>query len=121
MGRTMSYRLDKNLLITFFGIIIAALVVLAVWTTFFIAESNPLVAGPVAIVGLTYGVWLGRLQRVRTWLRALLLFLVLAVLLVLARLADHHDSYQFMWLFSTLAGLLLARQEWPWWRRVRTS
>lgn len=121
MVKQVNQAVDRKLLFGFFGLIIAVMVVFAVWTTFFIAASNPGLASLVALIGLVYGTWVGRLRKVPSWVRAALLLVVLIVLLVFVSVASHDGAYQFTWLFSTLIGMLLARQERPWWSEERTT
>lgn len=106
--------LDRRILLTYLSLLVLVLFGAAAWATVVLSSSNAGVGGVIAVLAVIYGVAMGRLREKR--LRWLGMASVLVILIILTGRAGVGHSYQFAWLFPFIAGLILARAEWPWWR-----
>jgi hypothetical protein len=112
--RPVNSALDRKVLLTYLSVLVLVLLGAAMWTSLILGRSSPVVVGAVAVAALVFGTITGRGRR--PWLRWLGMGAILVILILLANRATPEHSYQFAWLFPSIAGLILARPEWPWWK-----
>lgn len=106
--------LDRRILLTYLSLLVLVLFGAAAWATLVLSGSSAGVGGIIAALAVLHGVTIGRLRE--KWLRGLSMASFLVILILLAGRAGVGHSYQFAWLFPSIAGIILARAEWPWWR-----
>jgi len=102
------------------GVVNAAMVAVLVAATAFFSsglEPSPIAAVPPFLVGVATGLFFFLLRKPR-WATVLGVVVVVAALVVVG---SRTSGLVPLWVFGTLTGGILSRDDWPWSRRVREA